>query len=142
MGIQASGKSSFYRENFFNSHVRISLDLLKTKNRHKQFLQTCFATQAKFVIDNTNPSKDVRAPFIEEAKANEYKVIGYYFNSYLKDCLQRNSKRKGKERIPDVGVVSCYKRLERPAYTEGFDELYFVELKNGEFIVTEWKDEV
>ena len=27
-GIQATGKSTFYKQNFFNSHVRISLDLL------------------------------------------------------------------------------------------------------------------
>ncbi|MCB9352743.1 MAG: ATP-binding protein, partial [Lewinellaceae bacterium] len=26
IGIQASGKSTFYKERFFNSHLRISLD--------------------------------------------------------------------------------------------------------------------
>jgi predicted kinase len=29
VGIQAAGKSPFYRERFFGSHVRISLDLLR-----------------------------------------------------------------------------------------------------------------
>ena len=32
-GIQASGKSTFYRERFFHTHLRISLDLLKTRGR-------------------------------------------------------------------------------------------------------------
>ncbi|MBN1315005.1 MAG: hypothetical protein JXA42_06040 [Anaerolineales bacterium] len=32
IGIQATGKSTFFKERFFNTHVRISLDLLKTRN--------------------------------------------------------------------------------------------------------------
>ncbi len=32
-GIPASGKSSFYKELFFNSHLRISMDLLNTRNK-------------------------------------------------------------------------------------------------------------
>ena len=31
--IQASGKSSFYLERFFRTHVRINLDMLKTLHR-------------------------------------------------------------------------------------------------------------
>src|SRR4051812_8782542 len=31
IGIQGSGKSTFYRERFFDTHVRVSLDLLKTR---------------------------------------------------------------------------------------------------------------
>ena len=41
VGIQASGKSTFYRERFFATHVRISLDLLRTRHREGRFLQTC-----------------------------------------------------------------------------------------------------
>ncbi|MEN3294973.1 MAG: hypothetical protein V7642_4226, partial [Burkholderiales bacterium] len=33
IGIQASGKSTFYKERFFDTHVRISMDLLRTRNR-------------------------------------------------------------------------------------------------------------
>jgi len=29
-GIQAVGKSTFYKEHFFTTHVRINLDMLKT----------------------------------------------------------------------------------------------------------------
>ena len=32
-GIQGSGKTTFYRERFFNTHLRISLDLVKTRER-------------------------------------------------------------------------------------------------------------
>ena len=33
MGIQASGKSTFYRQKFADSHIRINLDMLKTRHR-------------------------------------------------------------------------------------------------------------
>lgn len=34
-GIQASGKSSFYLLNVHHSHLRINLDMLKTRHREK-----------------------------------------------------------------------------------------------------------
>jgi hypothetical protein len=33
IGIQAAGKSSFYLERFFRTHVRVNLDMLKTHYR-------------------------------------------------------------------------------------------------------------
>jgi len=42
IGIQASGKSTFYKERFFNTHVRISLDLLNTRNKENHFFDKCF----------------------------------------------------------------------------------------------------
>jgi len=33
MGLQGAGKSTFYRERFFATHLRISLDMLKTRHR-------------------------------------------------------------------------------------------------------------
>lgn len=44
IGVQASGKSTFYRERFFSSHVRINLDMLKTRHREKRLLEVCLDT--------------------------------------------------------------------------------------------------
>ena len=33
IGIQGSGKTTFYRDRFFNTHFRINLDMLKTRHR-------------------------------------------------------------------------------------------------------------
>ena len=60
IGIQATGKSTFYKTNFFNSHIRLSMDLLNTRNKENRFLETCFHTQARFVVDNTNPTSEER----------------------------------------------------------------------------------
>ena len=57
IGVQGSGKSTFYREQFFDRYVRISLDLLRTRHRQQKFIETCLATQQRFVIDNTNSNE-------------------------------------------------------------------------------------
>jgi hypothetical protein len=42
-GIQATGKTGFYKERFLQTHVRISLDLLKTRYREDLLLDACIA---------------------------------------------------------------------------------------------------
>ena len=79
IGIQGSGKSTFYKDFFFNSHLRISLDLLNTRNKENQFIDKCIELHQKLVIDNTNPTIEERKKYIEKLKANKYKVIGYFF---------------------------------------------------------------
>ena len=93
IGLQASGKSTFFKERFFNTHVRINLDMLKTRHREKQFLQVCLQTQQPFVVDNTNPTKEDRRKYIEAAKAAGFRVVGYYFQSQVEDCKRRNENR-------------------------------------------------
>jgi predicted kinase len=134
-GIQGSGKSTFYKEHFFNTHVRISLDLLKTRHRENMFLQTCFALLQPFVVDNTNATKRERHKYIEKAKAYKFKLKGYYFQTSIAEALERNKGRIGKENIPVAGIITTHKKLEPPTYEEGFDKLYEIAIINGEFII-------
>jgi predicted kinase len=129
-GIQGSGKSTFYRERFFDTHARISLDVLKTRNRERLFLQACLSTGQRFVVDNTNPRAEDRAPYIAAAKQASFRVAGYFFETSIRDALRRNAKRAGGAVIPVPGVIGTFKRLERPTWAEGFDELYTV--RHGE----------
>ena len=41
IGIQATGKSSFYLDRFFRTHVRVNLDMLKTRNREQILVRAC-----------------------------------------------------------------------------------------------------
>ncbi len=141
-GIQATGKTTFFKEKFFKTHIRISLDQLNTRNKEQKFIETCLATQQRFVVDNTNPTKEDRAKYVLVAKSNNFKVIGYYFQSKLKDALERNNQRAGKENIPEIGIKATLSKLEIPTFEEGFDELYFVEINNNNFIITEWNNEI
>ncbi len=133
IGIQASGKSTFCRERFFDTHVRVSLDLLKTRNRERRLLELCVETGQRFVVDNTNPTVDDRRPYIELAKASRFEVVGYYFSSKVAQALERNAGRAN--RVPDVAILSTAKRLEQPSLAEGFDRLFYVRQLNGRFEV-------
>lgn len=136
IGIQGSGKSTFYQENFFNTHVRINLDMLKTRHKEDIFLAASFKAKQKFVVDNTNPSREHRSKYIQLAKTFQYKVIGYFMEPDLERCLLRNEGRQGIERIPRVAIKRTLKKLEEPIFDEGFDELYRVKIENSQFVVT------
>jgi len=122
IGIQASGKSSFYRERFFNTHVRINLDMLKTAHRQQVLLDACLASKQPFVIDNTNATIAKRSKFISAAKAAGFRVVGYYLRSNLDSALSENDKRGPTARIPRVGLLGTYRELQLPDRKEGFDE--------------------
>ncbi len=137
-GIQASGKSTFYKEHFFNTHVRISMDLLRTRHRELLFLKSCLKTQMRFVVDNTNPTVEERQKYIELARAARYEVVGYYFETGVEEAVLRNSQRSGKALIPERGIYGTKKRLIKPTLVEGFDRLYLVRLEpGGTFVVEE-----
>jgi predicted kinase len=143
VGIQATGKTTFYVQRFLNSHVRISLDLLRTRHREKQFLEACIRTQQRFVVDNTNPTADDRKRYIDIASGAGYEVVGYYFQSQVQPALERNRGRVGAEQIPEKGILGTYGKLELPSYEEGFDELYYVStMDDGGFHIERWQDEV
>lgn len=141
-GIQATGKSTFYKERFFNSHIRVSLDLLNTRHREGRLLQLCLDTQARFVVDNTNPTAAERARYIAPAKAAGYRVVGYYFQSVARVAVVRNRQRPAAEQVPDVGIFGAAGRLQLPTWAEGFDELYYVRITpDGGFVVEPWQTE-
>ena len=141
IGLQGSGKSSFYHT-CFEDLDHVNLDTLHTRNKENILLQDCINNGRSFVVDNTNPTAEGREKYILLAKDNGYKVIGYYFTSKISDCLERNNKREGKAQVPDKAILATHKKLELPSYKEGFDELYHVEIQNDEFVVKEWNDEI
>jgi predicted kinase len=142
IGVPGSGKSSFFKERFFNSHVRISLDLLNTRLREQRLLEFCLATEQRFVVDNTNPTKLERSQYIVAAKTKRFRITGYYFCSKVEECLRRNSQRPNNQRVPDVAILSSAKKLELPTIEEGFDQLFYVRLTQSGFLVEEWRDDI
>ena len=143
IGIQGTGKSSFYRERFFHTHVRVNSDMLKTANRLRVLFNACLEARQPFVLDNTNVTREVRAQFIAQAKTAGFRVVGYYFRSDIESALGRNRERVNAARIPDRGVLGTYKKLEKPQRAEGFDDLFYVQIDpTGRFQVEEWADEI
>ena len=142
-GIQATGKSTFYQQRFFHTHVRLSLDLLRTRHREQRLLQVCLETQMRCVIDNTNPTRAERASYIGPARAAGVEVVGYFFQSVAAEALVRNRQRPPERQVPDKGIRGTRNRLELPTRSEGFDQLYFVRaVGNQAFELTDWQDEI
>ena len=126
IGIQASGKSSFYKERFFNTHIRINLDMLKTRNREDILLNACLRAKQPFVVDNTNPQAIDRVKYIQAARGARFEVVGYFFDVDTQTAILRNGSRTGKARVPPHVIPITQRKLQPPIYEEGFDRLYLV----------------
>ena len=81
IGIQGSGKSTFYHQFLAKDFVRVNLDTLKTRQREKLLIEDCIKQEKCFAVDNTNPTKEDRQRYISLAKAAGYKIIGYFMES-------------------------------------------------------------
>ena len=135
IGIQAAGKSTFYRQRFFDTHVRINLDMLRTRHREDLLLEACLQARQALVVDNTNLSVQVRSKYFR-LRAAGFRMIACHFVTDLEGCLARNAQRTGKARIPEAALASAATRLEAPTFQEGFDEIFRVHLEpDGTFRV-------
>jgi predicted kinase len=124
------------------------MDLLpNVRNRRRRLeamLEEALQGERSVVLDNTNPTPQDRAVFLQMARAHGATTIGYYFESRLADCLERNSRREGIARVPAVALHMTRNKLVMPGYEEGFDQLFFVKIVPGrrevpEFNVMEWQ---
>lgn len=141
VGAQGSGKSTFFHANFRDSHLRINLDMLRTRHRENGLIEACFAFKQRFVVDNTNPTADDRARYIEKARVAGFSVHGYVFDVPYEDLLARNATRASKARVPDAAIRATLKRTQAPTLAEGFDTLHRVAPRtDGTFTLTRIED--
>ena len=130
MGLQAAGKSTFFRTYFAETHVLVSKDLL-SNNKHRsrrqyQLIEAALQAGSSVVVDNTNPTLEDRAELIQLGRTYAAEIVGYYFLSEVSQSLARNKQRTGKEKVPDIAIFATIKRFVRPTYKEGFDTLFCV----------------
>jgi predicted kinase len=128
VGLQASGKSTFYARCLADRYALVSKDLFPRGARHKQqrqmrLLAEHLAAGRPVVVDNTNPSPREWHPLVEAAHSFGATATAYWFPPDVAGSLRRNSARAGRERVPDVGVLATMKRLRRPSPEDGFDEV-------------------
>ncbi len=141
-GIQGAGKSTFVRERFFDAHVRISRDLLRTAHREARFLRTCLETRQPFVVDKINATRADRAAYLTPALEAGYRAVAYWLDVRPGDAIARNAAREGRARVPVAAILGTYKRLELPREDEGFSQVWRVELTDDGFAVAPLATEV
>jgi predicted kinase len=136
VGAQGSGKTTFYRERFAQTHLHISKDLLPRsadrRRRQRQLIHDALLARRSIVVDNTHASREDRAELIDQARGQGARVVGYYFDAPLADCLRRNALREGAARVPRVALVALHKRLQPPSLDEGYDALYVARMLESE----------
>ena len=135
VGLQASGKSTFYRTHFAATHEHVSKDLLlKSKNKNKNQMQVeriekALQEQRPVVVDNTNVTVQDRLPLIDVGRRYDKTIIGYYFQPDVSSSRKRNMQRKGKAQVPEKAIFITAHKLMPPSYAEGFDTLYYVRIE-------------
>ena len=133
IGVQGAGKTGFYGRYFSSAYARIALGELGSRQAERQSLSDCISHGVSYVIDAQNLTRQDRCRYFSAAQKAGYRVIGYYFPCEMNDSLIRsglmgdkNAKRRYKKAL---------ERLEIPDYSEGFDELYTVNIeRTGEYI--------
>ena len=138
-GLQASGKTSFFRERFAETHVHISKDAWpnarKKEERQRRLIEGHLRAGRSVVVDNTNPTPVEREPLITMGRALGACISSYSFVVSVEEALRRNAQRDGRARIADVGIYSVAKRLVTPTEAEEFDQRFEVRLMGEGFLV-------
>lgn len=143
MGLQASGKSTFFCDYLAATHVLVSKDLMrnnKNKSRRQiQLIENALQAGHSVAVDNTNPEVLDRRPLIDIGRTYNAQIIGYYFESIVSDCLARNQKRSGQSQVPDIAIYATIKKMVLPSYGEGFERLFSARIaENFTFEVKTW----
>ncbi len=141
-GIQGAGKSTFVRERFFDTHVRISRDLLRTAHREARFLRTCLETRQPFVVDKINATRADRAAYLTPALQAGYRAVAYWLDVRPRDAIACNAARSGRARVPVAAILGTHKLLETPSFEEGFAELWRVKVTDDGFVVAPLTSEI
>lgn len=147
MGLQAAGKTAFYRHRFAATHEHVSKDLMRSNSRparrQAQLIEAALRAGRSVVVDNTNATLEDRAELIRLGRAYGAEIVGYAFESSVAESRKRNSQRTGRARVPDVAIYATAKRFVPPSPSEGFDRLYVVRMApEGEFECREWTGDV
>jgi len=123
VGLQGSGKTTYFTNHLAATHAHVSRDVQQTSERETALIRECLRAGRSFVIDDTNATRAVRAPYIREAKAAGFEVRCYFFDVPVRTAIGRNNHRKDKKPIPVPAILRTAKYLEAPALQEGFDEI-------------------
>jgi predicted kinase len=110
--------------------------MLRTRRREELLEAACLEARQSFVIDNTNTVPSDRARYVERARAAGFRTVAYFFESSLREAMQRNNLRADKQKVPAPAVAATFKKLVPPSAAEGFDEMYTVKvIADGGFLV-------
>lgn len=126
VGPPASGKSTYFARHFAPAqYAWVNQDTLKTRPRCLGAVEAALLEGRSVVVDNTNPSREVRREYVELVRRLGLgtKVRVGWFGADERTCRQNSVYRalKGVERevLPGIAFTMYYKGFVRPTADEG-----------------------
>jgi predicted kinase len=144
VGVQGSGKSTFYRQRLAATHALVSRDRFRNSPRPAQrqmaLIEEALSRGQPVAVDNTSPAPGDRAAIVEVARRRGARTACYFFPTDVRAAIARNARRPGKERVPVVAILATAKRLVPPSRGEGFDRMFVVRAGEGGRFEVEERD--
>ncbi len=161
VGIQASGKTTYYRRHLRGEYLHVSLDNWRGKGNvrakeHGAILEALASAGGSggrvrgVVVDNTNTTSATRRRYFDYAaefsrdSGRGVRLVAYFFDADLESCLARNADRPKDAPVgtpyyvPPEALEKFQGMLQPPAHEEGFEKVFRVRIaEDGAFDVTE-----
>eukprot|EP01105_Mastigella_eilhardi_P001023 TRINITY_DN1129_c0_g1_i1.p1 TRINITY_DN1129_c0_g1~~TRINITY_DN1129_c0_g1_i1.p1 ORF type:complete len:550 (+),score=127.44 TRINITY_DN1129_c0_g1_i1:268-1917(+) len=129
VGCPASGKSFFFaKKHQQHGYVIVNRDSLKTQDRCLKMAKEQLQCGKSVCIDNTNPGRATRAPYLTLAKKFDVPVRCFWFQTGEQlakhlNVLREKLTRGAVSRIPRIAYNVFTSRFEEPTMAEGFTEI-------------------
>lgn len=129
VGIQGCGKSTWVTKRL-PDHAIVSKDhwpnARRREARQRRVVAELLAEGRDVVVDNTNPTREDRAPLVALAQEHGARTRAVFLDTPLAECIERNAGRTGRAQVPLAGILGTAKRLQPPSTDEGFDMVWTV----------------
>ncbi|KAG0658357.1 hypothetical protein C6P46_005813 [Rhodotorula mucilaginosa] len=145
VGFPGSGKTSFYKTHFApKGYVHVNQDTLRTRSACLDLVSSCLSSSPpkSCVVDNTSPSRSVRAEYVSLIRAQfpGTKIRCFYFTAPMQLAMHNAVYRalcepvdggngKMREVLPMIAFMTFRSNLEIPTPSEGFDEIKKINFK-------------
>ena len=126
VGRPASGKSTITKHYFTsNGYIQINRDTIGTQEKCIKTATSALKDGKSVVIDNTNPTKAARKPYIDLAAKHKAPCRCIYIDiptelSHHLNFVRQNQTKGEIRRIPEVAYRTYEKNFEMPDKSEGF----------------------
>lgn len=129
-GVPGTGKSTWCAVHLAGSHIVVSKDRMRNAPRKEarqvRELRAALSAGRSVVVDNTNLTRDVRAPILAIAREFGARCRAVVMDTSLETARARNAERTGPTRVPEGILFEMVRRWEPPTAEEGFDEVAWV----------------
>jgi bifunctional polynucleotide phosphatase/kinase len=135
IGAPGSGKSAWIRKTL-SEYYRVSQDELGSRDKCMRAVRDALAQNKKVVVDNTNPTMEVRALYIDLARQASAVVRCVHITTPRKLAEHLNAMREDhpiegvrKPRVPPIGETMYWSKFKEPEIEEGFGEVHSIEFE-------------